>query len=334
MNYFVPREACFGSKTGPAQAFGCPGGLSRDRVIEYLLSICTGVIFDDKTVSSHAQNIRTKLGGKNDNDPRKQTPEYLSVATNHGFAGDFPAHANPMVEQLDWMERYYRSSTNTNAEQDMRCPLILPPVLAAILEPAASTAEIDLNRMRSCFDFSQWSLPEGLKEHWRKDYDNKQVKKVERAAALQAKRANAASEIAPVNVASHDLSSFVGSPCPPPSYTRDITFHQAIVKREQDLDNDDRFRRGIQLDVDSVRCHRRYYRSETLAGRSFGAALARRVDIHPVPLRTQYIDIYPDAWPTSNCRESSYSTSTERLYDELMTESEAALASVTYPDSD
>jgi hypothetical protein len=107
VNYFIPRPP-FGHETGSAEAFNLEGGRSRDRVIEYLLSVCTGVIFRKKSVSSHSQTVRNLVGGTKANDPGRLSPEYQSLALDKGFTHDFPGTANPMMEDLEWMARFYR----------------------------------------------------------------------------------------------------------------------------------------------------------------------------------------------------------------------------------
>jgi hypothetical protein len=305
------------------------------------MSTCTGVIFDEKSVSSHAQQIRIKLGGRFANNPRRKTPEYLSVDTDHGFAGDFPGDANPMSEQLQWTKRYYKFSTNTNAKENMRCPLILPPVLAAILEPAASSSDIDLNRMRSSFNFAQWSLPADLQAHWQEE----KRKKDEKAAAAKAARDLEKAEregravLPALTKRTYPVSNPVISQSPSsstPAASRETSLQCGAVIV------DDRIRQGVQLDPRSRLFYPRYYQSETLAGRSFQDACTMEVDFRPVPLRAAYIHADDHVWPTSHCRESSRSASPERFEDRIVVKVERAsyppedeyYVPVTYPDSD
>lgn len=138
-------------------------------VIEYLLSICTGVVFCNKKVSSHWQQVRRKLGGAITNHDDRGSPEYLSIT--HGFEGDFPGDENPMVDELEWMSASYkerhRAVKKTKEEAaDTGVPLVLPPILAVILEPFANASLIDWERFEVPFLFSYWPVPEGLHARW------------------------------------------------------------------------------------------------------------------------------------------------------------------------
>ncbi|GHJ86502.1 hypothetical protein NliqN6_2904 [Naganishia liquefaciens] len=167
--YFVPRAPFEnGSDRGKtAQAFGRQ--LGRDMVIEYMLSVCTGVVFCSKKVSSHWQQVRRKLGGATAGHPDQQSPEYLSIT--YGFEGDFPGDENPMVDELEWITASYqerqRSVKKTKREAaDAGVPLVLPPILAVILEHVANASLIDWAKLESCFLFSHWPVPEGLHARW------------------------------------------------------------------------------------------------------------------------------------------------------------------------
>ena len=138
-------------------------------VIEYLLSICTGVVFCNKKVSSHWQQVRRKLGGATTSHPDQGSPEYLSIT--HGFEGDFPGDENPMVDELEWMSASYKERhgpvKKTKEEAaDTGVPLVLPPILAVILEPFADASFIDWERFEAPFLFSHWPVPEGLHARW------------------------------------------------------------------------------------------------------------------------------------------------------------------------
>lgn len=79
----------------------------------------------------------------------------------HGFEGDFPDMTNPMGADLAWMHNYA-----TLGGTRERCPLILPPVLAVILEPARSVNDVNWKRMRSSFVFSTGNIPAIIPKHW------------------------------------------------------------------------------------------------------------------------------------------------------------------------
>ncbi|KAJ9097516.1 hypothetical protein QFC20_006173 [Naganishia adeliensis] len=101
LSYFVPRKAFGIAKTTSAQAFGRE--VSRDKLIEYLLPLCTGVIFSRKTVSSHCQNVRISFGQRRTDIP----PSAVLLSMQHGFEGDFPGESNPMGVDVEWMHNFY-----------------------------------------------------------------------------------------------------------------------------------------------------------------------------------------------------------------------------------
>ncbi|KAJ9097517.1 hypothetical protein QFC20_006174 [Naganishia adeliensis] len=264
-NYFILRAA-FGHDTGSTEVFDLKGGRSRDRVIEYLLSICTGVIFRKKSVSSHCQTVRNLVGGTEDTDSRRLTPEYQSLAIDKGFTHDFPGAENPMMEDLEWMSRFYRvRKTAKGEDSEGRCPLILPPVIAAILDPATSASDIDLKRLRRSFDFSTWRLPEGLQRWWQKEQDEKAALKL---AKEEEKRLREAAKLDGATTSSTATgpqtksrknaqpdSSLDGSYPNTTVITPEYTSSQSC----RDADDSDSIMQGVQLDEQSVRCYPRYY---------------------------------------------------------------------------
>lgn len=262
VNYFIPRPP-FGHETGSAEAFNLEGGRSRDRVIEYLLSVCTGVIFRKKSVSSHSQTVRNLVGGTKANDPRRLSPEYQSLALDKGFTHDFPGTANPMMEDFEWMARFYRvKKTAKGCDSQGRCPLILPPVIAAILDPATSVSTIDLKRLGRSFDFSRWLLPEGLQSWWQKEQAEKKGKKLAKDQE-QMLREGAELEIAPTPSATAGPKIEKKKQTLPEPYlgTRypSTSPECATYQPRRIADDSDHIIPGVQLDEQSVRFYPSYY---------------------------------------------------------------------------
>lgn len=72
-----------------------------------------------------------------------------------------------MVDEMGWMvrcfeERHSRLPRNKQEAAETVCPLILPPILAVILEPIKDASLIDWSRTYFAFVFSHWTVPEGL----------------------------------------------------------------------------------------------------------------------------------------------------------------------------
>lgn len=265
VNYFIPRAA-FGHDTGSTEVFDLKGGRSRDRVIEYLLSICTGVIFRKKSVSSHCQTVRNLVGGTEDADPRRLTREYQSLAIDKGFTHDFPGAENPMMEDLEWMPRFYRvRKTAKGKDSEGRCPLILPPVIAAILDPATSASDIDLKRLRRSFDFSTWRLPEGLQRWWQKEQDEKAALKLAKEEEKRLREAAKLDGATTSDTATGPQTKNRKNALPDSSLdgsypsTTVITPEYTSSQSCRDADDSDSIMQGVQLDEQSVRCYPRYY---------------------------------------------------------------------------
>lgn len=137
--------------------------LGRDGTIEYLLSVCTGVVFCRKKVSSHSQQVRIKLGEKD------KTAEWFSF--RHGFEKDFPEEENSFGDELAWMEKFTKErlakQKKTQAEAlDANCPLVLPPMLAVILQPGQDGSKINWGSMNEPYLFSKWTIPDGLLQRY------------------------------------------------------------------------------------------------------------------------------------------------------------------------
>lgn len=237
----------FGSSgTGNAQAFGQE--VSRDKVIEYLLSLCTGVVFSRKTFTSHYQNVRNTLGFQDSGPPSAYLRSLME-----GFEVEFPKEQNPMTAELDYITSFY-----TRKSRNGRCPLILPPVLAVILEPVPSELDIDWNRMQSCFIFSEGTVQPVVTQHW--TWYTKQCR-ILRAAAKKAKQAEEdkgtskkAKPPGKKKPAVRKASAKQGSATKKPSSLRTASSRSSSSQASTDTDDSSRCRpydRKVRLDVGS-----------------------------------------------------------------------------------
>lgn len=185
-----------GSNSDVTGTFSLQDCGARDDTIEYLLSLCTGVVFRKKSISSHGQTSRNRIGGATEIDPRRECPEYLSMA--RGFEHDFPGRIDPWKGEETSIQNFCNErETLTLVERDAiginaGRLLALPSVLAVILKTVARPSKIEWSLTHNSFIFSDWLVPKGFTNRWdvretKKDAAAQESVKVEVKARSQTK---------------------------------------------------------------------------------------------------------------------------------------------------